>query len=1213
MATGDTRLTLMVFPQRIDNGRLHLRLLAAPTTDPLSSPAAGVGPFADSLLTIDIRLARGFEELPAPGGGEALAAFNLPALPKARSIFEAFAARYPGTANPPVPATMPRLRILKVASSGYLAAAGASRLNSPDLIPADDYACAVHKMLDPDSQPPRPPATDDLTWNQIFARSLRQPLLAEALGLVRPIELQLAQEEALAEGGYIWAEPASGSPWQSATATTPDLVRLYTARLPRLKADSVRPLMAAVHFPVRTGAVPATGYDEIFAEADAYSDGFARIVHATQPDRHDPFNIARTRKAHPPSSDRGIRLGWDDEQLLVWLNRQLTEDPRLAITPGQSRNTPLGILGWRIDVREIDDGVADPWHSLVRVAGVLRIQDIELGAFAGELGVEIPPSVQQRVTLANGDHVDHAWLPSEGLRWAGGSLLGFDPVRAAATGRSLNASFSPVDAVVLRYGGTYEFRVRLMDLSGGGPTSRDEPINQAICRTARCRYRRFAAPQAARVSAPVRNAETRRISFRIRRPAIAYPDALYLPGDRTAREAALIQQAGEVGDTRIEMALPDADVTQLRIAISVGMPDGDPGNADVDGAPRRMLFGGTVVRPFPDDPDGPLELGFNFVDTDDVDAIELPSAAGDISLPTNRDIFLELTPVCRPDPAMIRAGREDPVLLGIPSVRELMVPDETLEYFGNQAARIGPTQQYQLREAARDESGLILPDAVQPPLSAVLIAPQAGAGAADQGAVARLAGALDLRHDGLTLKGRLGERTLLACASRVAHSVDAARAALTFATDTDVTDRWFVPIRLIIARDWSWTGLSAQGLAVYRRDEGGMQLVGRVPLPPFVTHDSVGASPQRGHVSILFLDVVERSAEGRHPAERTLEYRVEAELRDAAGVPPDAWIGRIRLPIATPPADRPAIASAGIAQSPYARDAAYSRTAGRERMLWLEFAHPPLNPADTICGRVLAWAPDPALGSNFPGQVDKPVPNLAIPDELVRTIVPDQPEDHSGADAMQPLIPTRSPVRFLVPLPPGLEPGSQQIFGFFRYEFRFAHGPGQWSTARARFGEGVVIDGIRHPPPEIECGASRLDDLVVAYAVPARPGGPDLAPDFDRGVETDIWFLLYGQAVMADGSDMRNVLLSRRRGQLAEGASLHPAMPRLRATWRQDEINSRLSALALGPATPLSVVAVELLVPSGDLFPDPLAGDLGEVSFLRASTLVPVPQGCTSP
>jgi hypothetical protein len=341
-----------------------------------------------------------------------------------------------------------------------------------------------------------------------------------------------------------------------------------------------------------------------------------------------------------------------------------------------------------------------------------------------------------------------------------------------------------------------------------------------------------------------------------------------------------------------------------------------------------------------------------------------------------------------------------------------------------------------------------------------------------------------------------------------------------------------------------------------------------------------------------------------------VQYRVEAELREAAQVPPEPWTGRIRLPIAKCPIDRPAIVSAGIAQSPYARDSAYSRTATRERMLWLEFAHPPLNPADIICSRVLGWAPDPALKSDFPDAVDKPIPGLAIPDEPVRIIVPDQPDDHSGADAMQPLIPTRSPVRFLVPLPPGVDPTSSQLFGFFRYEFRIAHGPDTWSTARARFGEAFVIDGIRHPPPEIECGASRLDDLIVTYAVPARPTGPDHAPDLSRGVKTEMWFLLYGQAIKADGSDMRNVLLSRRRGQLAEGA--HPAMPRVRAQWRQQEIEARLSALALSRATPLSVIAIELLAPAGDLFADPVAGDLGEVSFLRTSALVPVPQGCAN-
>lgn len=1211
MAIADTRLTLMSFPQRVDGGRLSLRLLTVPTTNPLSAPASGVAPFADGPLAVHVRLVRGLNDLPTMGAGELLGTFSLAAQPNARAIFEALSDAYPGAANPPPPLPMPKLRILKVASPAYLAAAGASRLNSPDLIPAEDYACAVHRALDPANRPPRPPATGDLSWNQIFARCLRQPLLAESLGLVRRLDINLPDPEALKDGGYLWVEPATGSPWQAAVAATPDCVRQYAARLPRIGAGAKRPLFAAVHFPVKAVAATGAGYDLIISEADAFSDGFARIVHAAQPNRHDPYNIARARSVVPPASDRGIRLGWDDEQLLVWLNRQLTEDPRIA-APGASRDAPSGVLGWRIDVREVDEGVPGPWHSLNRVEGELVIGTIELGSFDGEHGVEMPPSVQSRVDLGGGNHVDHAWLSAEGLRWAGGSLLGFDPIRTAITGRSLNAALKPLgaDVVTLCYGGSYEFRVRMMDLSGGGPSFEDEPVNQGVQRTARCRYRRYASPQAAQVSAPSRDADARRISFTVRRPAIGYPDALYVAGDRDAVKSALIDQAGEIADGRMELAVPDADITHLRVSVSVGIPQGDPDNIALEGAPRRRLFGGPIVRPFPDDLDGSLDLGFAFVDIEDVDELEAPGALGDITVPSNRDIFVDLAPLCREDPAMVLGGREDPLLIDGLAPSELMEADDTLDYFGTQAARLGPTQQFQLREPGRNESALLVAAGDHQPLSAVLIARSSLP--AGLSAVARLAEALGLRHDGMMLKAPPGERIVIGCTSRLAHVADAARASLTFTSEADLTDRWIVPVRLELARDWSWNGLSPQGLAIHRRDDAGGETTGRLPLPPFLAADAAATPPQRGHVSMLFLDLVEPSVEGRHPAERNLEYRVDAELRNAAETPPDPWTGAIRLPIGRSPADRPVVISAGIAQSPYGRDEKYSRTTRRDRVLWLEFARPPLNPADIICGRVVGWAADPALTSDFPDASDQPVPALAIPDEPIRVIVPDQPDDQSGADAMQPLTPTRSPVRFLLPLPPGIDAASSQLFGFFRYEFRFAHGPDSWSTARARFGDASVIDSIRHIPPQLECGASRVDDLVVTYAAPARPAAPDRGPDLDRSVETDIWFLLFGQAIMADGSDFRNVLLSRRRGQISEGAGLHPAMPRLRAAWHREEIEARLMALALRPSTPLSVLAVELLVPPGDLFPDPVAGDLGEVSVLRSSTLVPIPAGCTA-
>ena len=860
-------------------------------------------------------------------------------------------------------------------------------------------------------------------------------------------------------------------------------------------------------------------------------------------------------------------------------------------------------------MRQIDDGLDDLWRSLVRVTGEPIVEGIALDEFEGELGVELPPSVQRRVALAGGGHVDHAWLPAEGVRWSGGSLLGFDPVRSALTGRALHAQLAPIDAdaVVLRYGHTYEFRVRMMDLSGGGPTFEEEAVNQAIHGTARCRYRRYAAPRSLDVSSPNRDG-ARRVSFSIRRPTVGHPDALYLPGDRAARQAALLDQAAADPAERVELAVPDSDVTQVRISIAVGVPEGDPASMNIDGAPRRLLFGGPIVRLFRDDPDAPIELGFKFVDIHDVDELAAPAPGGDIELPSSREIYVEFTPVCRPDPAMVRAGREDPVLLGTLPPHALAASDESLDYFGNQAARQGPTSQYQLREPAGDENGLILPLAHRPPLSAILIATQSGGTTSDT--VARLSTALDLGRDGMMLKARPGERTLLACTPRVPHIADDTRAVLTFASEVDLEDRWVVAVRLVIDRDWSWTGLSVQGLEVHREEGGRSQLVGHVPLPPFLAGEAVADPPRRASTSILFLDVVDPKVEGKHPAERLLGYRVEAVLRDPADIPPEAWTGQMRLPVAARPVDRPAIVSAGLAQSSYVRDEGYSRTGSRERMLWLEFAHPPANPEDIVCARALAWGPDPALTSTFAQQSDATDPPLSVPDESVRIIVPDQPDDDAGADAMQPLIPTRSPVRFLVPLHPGLEASSAQLFGFFRYEFRFAHGPDQWSTARARYGEATIVDGIRHPPPDLECGAVRLGDKVIAYAAAAVPASPDHPRELGRAIATEVWFLLYGQALKADGSDMRNILLSRRRGFQAEGAALHHALPRVRATWRPDEIRARLEALALDPATPLSVLAIELLAPADGAFTDPVAGDLGEVSFLRTSTLVPVPDAC---
>ena len=132
----------------------------------------------------------------------------------------------------------------------------------------------------------------------------------------------------------------------------------------------------------------------------------------------------------------------------------------------------------RVDVGEAGD---PSWHSLVRVAsrGPLRLGTHVLRGFDGESVIEVLPT--QHATATTGTY----WLPPYFASWRGGSLALAD-AGLAALHAQLSGSFTPTerasllgreqvfdpvegDAVLLRYGQRYDFRVRLADLTRGGP------------------------------------------------------------------------------------------------------------------------------------------------------------------------------------------------------------------------------------------------------------------------------------------------------------------------------------------------------------------------------------------------------------------------------------------------------------------------------------------------------------------------------------------------------------------------------------------------------------------------------------------------------------------------------------------------------------------------------------------------------------------------
>jgi hypothetical protein len=163
--------------------------------------------------------------------------------------------------------------------------------------------------------------------------------------------------------------------------TIPDALKIYSTRIPPL--STARTLFTPVLFPV-AAAVPPGPYDEVFQEAEDYNDGFAKAVHGIQPQYLDPLN--EKDDGTRPAKEIGVRLGWDDEQVTIWLNRQV--DPGAV-----SLDVPLGVAGYRVDAR-VEGGAT--WSSLCQVTSAVKVGTKAVGNFAGDLNVEAIPSQPRR-------------------------------------------------------------------------------------------------------------------------------------------------------------------------------------------------------------------------------------------------------------------------------------------------------------------------------------------------------------------------------------------------------------------------------------------------------------------------------------------------------------------------------------------------------------------------------------------------------------------------------------------------------------------------------------------------------------------------------------------------------------------------------------------------------------------------------------------------
>jgi hypothetical protein len=1166
-----TTLCLLPYLQSWDGTNLALRLLLIPRVSPFEPLAAGAPSFAAAHLVLDVRLVAGLDALPSLAAPSTGLTVDSPAPVNAVKLFNELANQFqidpaPAPANPRPTGT----RIKKHLPTSYRAAAQYTGERTPLVFTDDTYACAIRAM------PQRPyhtlpPQDPKVPWGKVLAAALRQPMIAEALGLVRAVTIQVSPKDFFSAGGWIYVTLAPASDAFSLTTNT-DGLKLYSARVPAL--SRARSLFTPVLFPV--AFVPPPGpYDDLLQEATEYDDGFAKVVHGAQPARIDP--LSEEDDGTRPVKDAGIRLGWDDEQTVIWLNRQI--DPSSA-----ALDAPMGAFGYRVDARKVGE---TGWHSLCRGRGLVGVGAVSLGTFDGELFVEATP-----VNL-NGDQTGDFWLPIYFTNWYGVSLVGVDTDSRALSGAppSTAAGVTGVAPdLPLRYGTDYQFRVRLMDHTGGGPTIGSVPAYSAHAPIATVPFRRHLRPKhLGIVNPPPKTPDPSNppTQITLTRPLLGYPEFVFT-GAVADPVAALTADLPAAKSEGREVGLPDPDVTAVQITVEARGLAFDPQASDAGYQPIYQ-----TTRAFPSDPAQKLQVDLSWVDVHDVDTLSPVTTNGPLPLPTSRDIRVMFAAM----------GREDP----------------QLSYFAADDVRLGPPIYVDMRKNADDERGLFLPALPGEQLKAIFLQPEAlvdanlalaqriagRGGEAINDVSGRLAVELGVVVSGLTLRAGPGRRLLLGCAPAVRHVLGPDAASLTFASKNDLIQHWLVALRLTLDRDWTWGGLASSAIIIQR--DG--QEVGRLQDPRVANQDALQGAV-RSQTDFLFLDAIEpKPSSGAFPTELEPSYTLVPNLVGSPSKADPPIKLSVRLPITTPPAQTPRLISAGIALSPYQRSTDYSQTQPRERALWLEFDRPPDNPRDAYFARVLRYAPDPIL---LPPDHDiAPVPEapLAIDPEPMRVIVPGQSDDRAGLDAMQELVPSTSPVHYLLPLPPGIHEDSPELFGFFTYELRVGHSQG-WSTARGRFGAALRVSGVQHPAPDLSCTVGRNSIGITVSAPFADPvfNGRSLQP---KPPLSQIWVLLYAQAEQADGEDRRNVLLSHKRAFPSRISFEQPQPPTTYgvSTWSTSEVRDLLTALGFSPQASLSCLAVELL-PNGATLADPLGGDLGQQRILRVSSLTPVPAIC---
>ncbi|MEO6681757.1 MAG: hypothetical protein ABIN48_02940, partial [Ginsengibacter sp.] len=798
-------------------------------------------------------------------------------------------------------------------------------------------------------------------------------------------------------------------------------IKSYAVRIPALSADKPRALFAPLQFPVLykkpgalTDPLPEGNFDQIFIEAAEYDDGFCKIVHSFQP--HSQNFLLEESDGFHPVKESGIRLGWDDEQILIWYMRQMMEDGNIG--GGKRIDAPLGVIGYKIDVREKGN---ETWESLNAVQNKipLKVDQIILGDIKKELSYQVYPS------QVDGDKSKNYWLPMYFANWNGKSMVLPDedaisiyqldqPLKPDpginVTGTPENGLSKTFEAINnntrLHYGKIYEFRIRMSDLTGGGPDIEHTAVNGGENPVTTCHFKRFVAPTTVRIQNVPPNDDEKVFedaSLKIQRPLLGYPSVVFT--NKYDDPVGLLKIAS--GDLKgIEaFGLADPDVESVEITVEVQTLKMD-NLLSVSGKESYIKYY-TTYRNFHAEYDHVLEIPIDykncpvlrFGDSSDLGDLGFTEAEingmSTLPLPSSRTIRLTLRAVCK----------EKDGYYGLEK------PDKEFN------TRFGSTRYVMLYQAAQDERNLFAPTSPAKRLKGIYLQPDPPPPSFDgiftniylgkqveklPDMIQRLAKTLELDNNDLTLVGKKGERVQFGCSNQIRHTLSPDRSSLTFASKGDLMNHWLCSITLQIKRDWTWDALEDRSFTITRKKffkkdavngiPPEIKEIGSIELRKTISFNAL-LKPDRDDTTILFIDAVEPKSTSGAPDLIGVEYTITTHFKNGHASQKDEEVTlQLELPVTNNPAQVPKIASAGIALSPYVRNEKYSSTEARTRYLWIEFEEPIKDPNDHYFARILGYAPDQLLSNNALSLLIAPEePSLPIDPEYIRIITPEQP------------------------------------------------------------------------------------------------------------------------------------------------------------------------------------------------------------------------------